>query len=115
MGISTDALLLYGVPLDEDTELTYDEDAGDPANGPAYMAYMGEAEDGISIIVHCSEECPMYFVIIEDTLTRAWRGYPKAVSTSPSKPDWAKRLKAFCKTHKLLHGKPDWYLASVMG
>ena len=38
MGVSTDAMLMYGVPLHEDEDLTYDEDAADaPTSGPAYM------------------------------------------------------------------------------
>ncbi len=116
MGVSTDAMLMYGVPLHEDEDLTYDED--DPSaktSGPAYMRFMGNSEDGCEIVTHCSDEAPMYFVVIEGTLVRAWRGYPKEVETTSPKSDWDERLKRFCKKHNLSHRKPGWYIASMWG
>jgi hypothetical protein len=114
MGVSTDAMLMYGVPLHEDEDLTYDEDAADaPTSGPGHMNYMGHSEDGCEIVEHCSGECPQYFVIVQGTLTRAWRGHPKEVVTREAESDWDDRLKNFCKKHNLSHRKPGWYIASM--
>src|SRR5271170_950184 len=75
MGQSTDALLVYGVPLHEDEDLSYDaEDENAPKDGPRYMAYMGKSEDGVSIVDHCSSDSPMYFVAINGVVFRASRG-----------------------------------------
>jgi hypothetical protein len=74
---------------------------------------MGNAEDGVEIVEHCSDMHPMYFVIIEGSLTRAWRGYPREVSTRTPEPDWDERLRGFCKKHNLSHRAPGWYLASM--
>ena len=113
MGTSTDAMLMYGVPLDEDTDLSYDEDVDTQQSGPAFMNFMGKAEGGIEIVEHCSKDCTMYFAIIEGTLVRAWRGYPMKVETPKPEASWNKRLAAFCKKHGLSAGKPAWYIASM--
>lgn len=119
MGVSTDAILLYGVPLSSDTDLSYDEESG-VESGPAWMNWMGNADSGVTIVEHCSDACPMYFVAIEATVVRAWRGHPKYII--PMKLDVAvanvlnEHLAAFCKKYGL---KPDgnhgWYLASYWG
>lgn len=115
MGVSTDAFLVYGVPLDEEIDLSYDEeDPEAPEKGPAYMAYTGNDEDGIEIVEHCSDECPMYFAIIKGSEIRAHRGCPKKIE-EPLHWDFRAddRLKKFCKKYKLAHGEPGWYLASM--
>ncbi len=114
MSVSTDAMLMYGIPLHEDEDLSYDEGSSDaPTSGPAYMAYMGKPEDGCEMVSHCSGECPMYFAVIEGTVTRARRGHPKEVTTPEPKPEWDARLRDFCKKHNLSHRKPGWYIASM--
>jgi len=105
--------LLYGIALDEDVVIGDDEDA---IAGPNYMYANAVGEDGIEIVVHCSDECPEYFVAIEGTVTVANRGYPQRVTTHTPGSGWDKRLRDFCKKYKLpVRGAPGWYLASMWG
>jgi hypothetical protein len=113
MSTSTDAILLYGVLLSEDTVIAENEEDEESADDLVTMLVNGKTIDGCVIVAHCSGECPMYFVAIDGTVTTANRGYPKVVHTSRPSTEWDKRLKAFCKKHSLSHSKPDWYIASM--
>lgn len=119
MGVSTDALLLYGVPLEEEAFEHFDEDdASAEQSGPAYMACMGNEEDGVALERHCSGECPMYFVAIPKQTTTAWRGHPQNVTGKEliQRPEWDDTLRSFVTKHKLkTAGEPGWWIASDWG
>jgi hypothetical protein len=118
MSTSTDAIMVYGIPLKEDALEEWDEDRN-PESGPAYLAFMGGADGGICVVSHCSGDYPMHIIAIEGTELRAWRGSPKPVAVVQMRADdneWNKRLLDYCKAHKLkTAGKPGWWLASMWG
>lgn len=115
MGVSTDAILVYGIPLEEGAIRRHHE-GEDPETGPAWMAYSGDVEDGVQIVTHCSGDYPMHIVALEGSEIHAHRGYPKrvdrmlAVSTNDDV-----KLRAFVAKHGLTTEKgaePGWWLAS---
>ena len=115
MGVSTDAILVYGIPLEE-CAIDHHRD-GDPEEGPAWMAASGDEVDGIEIVSHCSDSHPMHIVAIVGTQTRAWRGHPVRVKarTKPRGGAWDRKLRAFVKKHSLEaapDAKPGWWLCS---
>lgn len=78
MGTSTDAILAYGIPVEEETtpgNLTEEE----------WEEIREEWETdkiearGFDVIYHCSGDYPMYFLAVPNTEVRAWRGSPKKV------------------------------------
>lgn len=120
MGTSTDAILLYGIPLKEGAVDDYDEDDETlPQEGPAYMAWDGAAVDGIQLVRHCSKEAPMYFVAIAGTVVRAWRGSPRKFNGMyPDVSEWNAKLVAFVEKHHLAIEEDfaaAWYIASYWG
>lgn len=121
MGTSTNAILVYGIPLDSDSFPGYVEDADqpDPDNSDpdvrywlglsddekrlSRLAFGGDAEDGVVILTHCSASAPEYIVAIEDSNHEAARGYPLGVTglDLSARPEWDKRLRAFVKHYGL--------------
>lgn len=119
MGQSTDAILVYGIPLVEDSIEEFDEE-NDKEEGIAYLAWSGKTENGISLEAHCSSEFTMQIVAIEKTKTVAWRGHPVKLNLqtliNKQQSDWNDRLHAFVKKYNLeTEGKPGWYLCSYWG
>ena len=123
MGQSTDAIIAFGVDLGEDhdweefEECDTDEETAEAAkNNPlGWMAYSGEPHNGLVLIRHCSESCPMYMLAIEGTEQRAWRGSPKTFEPVDLliRSDWANSIKDFCKQHGLEpENDPSWLLVS---
>ena len=114
MGQSTDAILVYGIPLEEDSVPFSEEDA---KSGPSWMRYHGTNEDGVCLVRHCSGDYPMFILAIPDTETRAWRGHPKLVPVAelPFSPDWDPTLLSYAEKHRLEisgNAKPGWWLCS---
>jgi hypothetical protein len=117
MGVSTDAILVYGIPLKEGAIDEYYEGEGSPESGPSWMAYYGNEEDGLVIVSHCHGDFPMHILSVEGSEIRAWRGAAKRVDALPAMGnDVDEKLRAFVKKHKLaVDGKPGWWLASYGG
>jgi hypothetical protein len=122
MGTSTDAILVYGIPLEEDAIDEY----GEPSEGeedtnslPSRMAFMGDTIDGVRIAYHCSNKCTMHIAAAAGTERRARRGYPVEIDPASLAVDpvWAPRLETFVAKHNLqTMGKPPgWYLVSYWG
>ena len=117
MGQSTDAILAYGINLDEEgsdpweicESLQYDRYAD---------AEAAKKELGIDLIQHCSNGCPMYIIGVEHL--RAWRGEPKEVDPAglllDEKATRAK-IQAYCERFGLPFSDDacKWYLASNWG
>lgn len=115
MGTSTDAILVYGIPIAEDTIAPAGDDEETPASGPQYLLDYN-VENGITITKHCSYDFPMYILSISDTVSRAYRGSPLPMRFRKTKPEWRTKLRAYAKKHKLeTDGKPGWYLCSMWG
>jgi hypothetical protein len=122
MGQSTDAILLYGVPLEAESLDDFREERypnkdplPDSPDFVPWLAYEGKPYDGIEIVRHCSGDYPMHIVAIEGTQTTAWRGHPKPIDVAklavPAGAD--EKLRAFVERYKLTaSGEPGWWLAS---
>ncbi len=83
MGVSTDAILVFGMQVEDESEdsekigsfLGDDEDEDGDAGWQRVEA--AEKKTGAEIVYHCSTECTMY--IIGTRAMTASRGYPVAV------------------------------------
>lgn len=68
----------------------------------------------IEIDTHCSGECPMPFVAVKASKTRAWRGNPMEVTSLEIKSEWEVELRAFCDLMGIdvKDQVPKWWLVS---
>ena len=119
MGVSTYAILVYGIPLADDAIKPYDDtEDNEDESSPSYMVFMGKVIDGVHIVTHCSDEYRMHIATIAGTQQRARRGNPRAIDQASLAvdPSWNDRLQAFIEKHGLeTDGDPGWYLASWWG
>lgn len=127
MGVSTDAILVYGIPLDDgvefpfdDTEDTYYDHKNKPTklsdpNALEGMVCWGDVIEGLTVETHCSCDYPMYILTVASSRIRAARGNPEAVDPNGmgSMDAFDDSLRAFAKQHNLPHGEPGWYLCSM--
>lgn len=125
MGVSTDAILVFGVPLPEEhVEYFKDPDHEDELeqakkdNPLGYMAYMGEADDlGVQLQEHCSDSCTEYIAHVRPSI-RAWRGQvvpvaPETLALPPAVGE-LEALRKFCERHNI-EFKVGWWLVSWWG
>jgi hypothetical protein len=83
MGVSTDAILVFGMEIEGESEDSEKIDAimeeDDDEGGTSGYDRLSEAEKktGAEVIFHCSAECTMY--IVGTRAMTANRGYPVAV------------------------------------
>lgn len=145
MGVSTNAVLFYGLLLDEDDfedgypwdADEFDHDSEDfiahtlrdlvtPTDWSdsnqeeidKYFTARTAALDStpVAIGIHCSYEYPMYYVYIKDTELTAYRGYPQEVNSQlVLDHGWDVELEKFCGALGLPFKKPGYYIASLMG
>ena len=131
MGVSTDALLVYGFPVDEDdvpegedpwqqmedtllAKLTgFTEQWSESSSGSGYFERKHEAEKlmGVEIVGHCSDESTMYF--IATSKVRAWRGSPEKIDTLVPGDDV--KLKAAAEVLGIKNPIIGFWLASWWG
>lgn len=111
MGVSTDAILFYGIEFDED-ELDTDEN-GELIEGD-FLDYLEEKLEGIDIEIgtHCSYSDPIYYLYTKRYL--ACRGYPERIPRNiPTKDKWDYRIKEACERLGMEYIKPEWLLCSL--
>jgi len=117
MGVSTDAYLLFGIPLKDGVVEDFDGEDSETLQG---LAYSGKEWNGVIIQAHCCASEPMHFICIKESLVRAHRGGPVRIDlgglfVGPDFPRWLGQLDAFVAQYKLeksLAGELGWYLAS---
>jgi hypothetical protein len=114
MGTSTDAILAFGVDLGEEVPKWVWDFAGVKQSGDDDgMSELDLGEElekaGLTIIFHCSCDCPMYVLAAHGSEIRAWRGSPQAVRHNSKRE--AKWLKAWGKLPKKAEA-PRWILFS---
>jgi hypothetical protein len=149
MSTSTDGILFYGFLIDEDSELSeklsslgddIDEDdenaplAEEPSDvvaklygwdgkSPQYdFEWEREHPSPITIGMHCSDSCPMYYIAIKASEVVASRGYPEKI-TMQVQPGWDGVLNDFFqRLYKRFQLEPPaepvvlgWYLVSWWG
>jgi hypothetical protein len=141
MGVTTDAILFFGIDLGEDEgefawlDSEKDLDASDyiaekmgvprpdceySGNEQLYSAYWKKKREimeqlGCDIDYHCTSELPLYYVYLTDFIITANRGYPEKVSQVtvryPSEEN-IEKLKRFCELCDIDWEQPSWHLAS---
>lgn len=126
MGTSTDAILVFGIELEEEHEPwgeEQDEDDWLEKDGRDILGLQGEKQyeivnlHPVEIVQHCSYEYPMYVLAIRGTEKRAWRGEPLHITLEELKIPTGNvaLLKAFCERHNIEWEEPKWLLCSMWG
>jgi len=114
MGVSTDAILCWGVDLGDEfpvDRLTMEEFRmeGDPE------AYVSHFCEGVVLEIHCSYSHPMYILAVDGARFYAWRGDPVAVELPVVGEDWQDKLDAALLKLGLETQKGAWLLFSLWG
>lgn len=115
MGISTNAILAWGIPIEDG-----DEPPGnltDEQWEEAQDAWRDEArEQGFQVVVHCSDEYPMYFLAAYGSEITARRGEPVDLRTTgfPS-VDYRESFDAAMRQIGLDPSEAGWHLMSYWG
>lgn len=142
MSQSTDAILAFGFDLGETDleEILNDSppDGGDfedwlchragviyPAghdgiDSDEYKAYDAAKKAAIEacpveLLMHCSYECPMYYLALRGSSVKANRGYPQDVYTNTPQPEKIAAMKAFCDELGIDWQQPKWHIFSMWG
>jgi len=142
MGVSTDAILFYGICFEELGTGEYPWEIGydgydewmaslyglEPPEGdyseetrPKYNRYWNEKQKilkgtGLEIGYHCSDQYTMYYLTVKDSEIRAHRGYPESLKTLEIGEDWDAKIRDFCERADF--GKDEnvgWWLVSWWG
>jgi hypothetical protein len=133
MGTSTDAILIYGIPLHEYDECGFEElpfaedgceefeDVIARRSGAAEYPEAGWIEQKhaavdaspLCLVTHCSLDVPMWILGIKSTEVTARRGYPIEIQTLDTFDDAEEQaLLAFASEFNI-EGTPGWYLCSL--
>jgi hypothetical protein len=135
MGVSTDAILFYGLCWDDEVELGeasdfetnhFDIDASDNWEEVYRLRthrtldykdpnYEWSDKWPVAISHHCSGDYPMPYVAVQASEVRAWRGSPKEVTSLRVPQIWDQQLREFCSIMKIEWQQPKWWLVSYWG
>jgi hypothetical protein len=114
VSVSTDALLFWGFDIDpdngelpEDFDQWHDEKYSD--------LELLEERFGCSLETHQHSDYPVYIFTPTASLSKAWRGSPKEITSLTVDPKWADQLRAFCEALGVTYREPKWLLASYWG
>lgn len=139
MGVSTDAILVFGIPINAEDEPWYDEDESEEDEADeVFSVYTSRADRWLlsrlgqdalcgtdagadflndekrcplTLLTHCSDNYVMYVLAARGSEFRAWRGDPKDIpSNLPTPPDDVVRL-----LRNFNMGEPRWVLCSWWG
>jgi len=111
MGVSTDAILCFGFEIEEDSD---EHDRCHLLMDEKYeVLSKAESKYGGSLVHHCSDGCTLYIVGIRET--KAWRGYPKEVTSLDVTDDERAKLADFAKAIGIEPKAPKWLLCSWWG
>jgi sulfatase maturation enzyme AslB (radical SAM superfamily) len=135
MGTSTDAILFYGFHADEgewddffgeEWENTFAAKVGTPEPVVGFDTEKHKAEhvafwrarkklveaEPCEVDSHCSGECPMPYVCVKASKTKACRGYPQEIKSLTVEPEWEIQLNKFCELMNIPWQEPRWWLVS---
>jgi hypothetical protein len=113
---STDAILCYGISMDEDFdyESKFPEHCDEDGDFDKYaLIDMLEEKFGCTLEIHCSCDYAMYILTIKDSVMRAYRGEPEVVTSLEVTPEWAKQLQEAKIYMGLENEEANWWLASL--
>ena len=127
MGVSTDGILVYGIPMEEEFNFMgelYTDEYIDHLLGVEECEWdvRRDARNAcpVEIVSHCSYDYPMYIVALTGTRIWASRGYPVEVDPEKLNID-PEKIKEY---HKFITDKgipvpegetPHWVLCSMWG
>ena len=138
MGVSTDAILCWGIHLPDEEDREDDvippwvdgdmdgvlcEKMSGPKPPPesktdddrkAYWKTRSDFLKGINVEVfsHCSGDYPMYIIAITESKTVASRGYPETIKSLRHGMKWDQQLRAVCDVLGIKWEPPKWILCS---
>ena len=140
MGISTDAILCYGIQVEDldervlsepypelpdDLLAQLQEDFSADELLAALYGWRPSAEDPyawsalktlpVALEPHCSEEHRRHVLTIPSSVTRAYRGYPESIENLNVESQWDKVLQDACRRLGLTYTQPRWWLQSELG
>ena len=137
MGTSTNGILFYGFPVNEDDKnqeiLSGADEHGDYNDDEFDLDVLWAEKFGldpknhgeiwkhqqhypVKIGFHCSDSYPMHYVAVRKSEVVSNRGYPKRVKALEVDPAWDKQIKDFCTKFGLKPPKEfGWWVASDMG
>jgi len=122
MGVSTDAILVYGIPLKEESlkeELSFDTSNENVSKDHPNKLFSADV-DGLTIVLHCCDSCVMGILAVAETEYNASRGNPEKINVNKlyhlQTHFHNEKLKAYCEKYKLeTEGEPGWWLVSWWG
>lgn len=117
MGVSTDAVHFYGVPIDADSEaheIVHDWLNSDEIDGEPKDWFKQRGINGVTVGYHCSDNYVMYYLAIAESEVTAYRGSPMRVGVDMgSTRGWDVRLRHALQAIGITVDKPfDWWIAS---
>ena len=136
MGVSTDAILVFGINLGEDGDELYDqyrEAIGEENDFEEFIVFQANLDHSdpdyfekreavlkncpMDITVHCCDNEPMVILGLRGTETTAWRGDVKIINPEDLVIPEQKIQAAYdwCVKHKLPWEEPKWLLVSWWG
>lgn len=145
MGVSTDAILFYGIPLEEDTpayltrgklsisddhyEINEDwkhlkrppEPESDDIHNAEWDVWREQIRDceesiqHVEIGIHCSLDYPMYY--LHGRQFMAYRGDVDEIDPAKliTTPEEDAVIREFCEQYGIPYKQPKWYLVSCWG
>jgi hypothetical protein len=140
MGLSSDAILFYGLELGEDSpfigqdvddiETSWNNEHGCPEppdskdyRGAEWKAWRKEKDEwektgnGIRVGCHCCDGDPIEYVTLMAHEYTAFRGHAEKVDPAKLEPTQEQKdsLLEFCEKYGIDCSEPGWFLVSWMG
>lgn len=134
MGVSNDAIIAYGLDLNEeipeglqalfdayDVRAAYFDDYIDAVSGTIGESYAvrsaAREKFPVDLLTHCSYDYPMYFLAIRGSNKRASRGYPERIRVDDFKitNEQMVAFNRFCVDIGVDPAQADWHIFSMNG
>jgi len=119
MSATTDAIFVYGFELQSQAE-------GETEDIRLVDVFGIESDEdrstddifdskkwGVDVIWHCSSECAMFILAVNDFNITAHRGYPEKLGREfMAIAEWNIRIRNFCEFFKIEYEEPEFILCS---
>jgi len=109
MGISNDAILVYGIDFGEGEDEDWNEIITEEMRDKVF-------DWDIHFITYCHYDYPMYFLGYE--IKRGYRGQPVEITRDMLIPQWHnkdKEIKSVCEMLGLPYSYPQFYMTTING
>ena len=117
MGQSTDAYLVYGIEIEEDSD---SHSICEALQDERYKEHSEATKElGVEVISHRSSDCPLYLVVSKKLKNWSWRGFPRKLDLAALQlvvdEDSSIRdnIDKFCERFEIVNDKKySWILCS---